>query len=137
MRNPVVGTYESAGFPRYDIAADGYPVSTDPDRKMLIGYAANADRFEDWLTNPLPVQDSQQPFIGQPPLSTYPLIALTSPLARDAGGSFLVTGQVPGDTAVHTASDIPLSAEGRGASIFSGVQDNTDVFFRIVSVMAR
>ena len=42
----------------------------------------------------------------------------------------LVTGQVPGTTAVHTASDIPLSAFGLGASLFTGVMDNTDVFFK-------
>jgi alkaline phosphatase len=31
---------------------------------------------------------------------------------------------------VHTASDIPLSAFGAGASSFTGVMDNTDVFFK-------
>ena len=47
--------------------------------------------------------------------------------------SFLsVTGQVPGGTASHTASDIPLSAYGRGAALFSGTMDNTDVFFRMM-----
>jgi alkaline phosphatase len=65
LRNEVVGVYETAGFPRYAVAPDGYPVTTDPDRKMLIGYAGNADRYEDWLTNPLPLRDSQQPFNNQ------------------------------------------------------------------------
>ena len=40
-------------------------------------------------------------------------------------------GQVPGDQGVHTATDIPLSAFGRGASLFTGVMDNTDVFFKM------
>ena len=40
LRNGVVGTYEPAGFPRYAIAADGYPETTDIDCRMLIGYAA-------------------------------------------------------------------------------------------------
>jgi alkaline phosphatase len=31
---------------------------------------------------------------------------------------------------VHTASDIPLTAGGRGSSLMFGVMDNTDVFFR-------
>jgi alkaline phosphatase len=126
LRDQVVGLYESAGFPSYPIAADGYPAATDPDRKMLIGYAANADRYEDWLTNPQPLRDTQQPFNGVPPLNTYP----TGPLNRDVAGNFLVTGQVPGTSAVHTASDIPLSAFGAGASSFTGVMDNTDVFFK-------
>ncbi|HTD67861.1 MAG TPA: alkaline phosphatase, partial [Candidatus Limnocylindria bacterium] len=132
LRNPVVGTYETAGFPVYTIAADGYPVTTDVDFRMLIGYAANADRFEDWLTNPFPLRDSQQPFNNVPPLSLYP----SGPLARDVAGDFLITGQVPGETAVHTASDIPLSALGRGASLFNGVMDNTEVFFRIMQAVS-
>ncbi|MGZ3238655.1 MAG: hypothetical protein ACXU8A_14920 [Burkholderiaceae bacterium] len=38
---------------------------------------------------------------------------------------------MPGDQGVHTATDVPLSAYGRGAQMFSGVMDNTDVFFKI------
>lgn len=125
LRNEVVGIYEAAGFPMYSLAADGYPVSTDVDYKMLIGYAGNADRYEDWLTNPRPLRDSQQPFNNTAPLNTYP----NGPLARDTAGNFLVTGQVPGSSAVHTGSDVPLTASGRGASLFKGVLDNTDVFF--------
>jgi alkaline phosphatase len=138
LRSGVVGTYESAGFPVYTIAADGYPVTTDPDRKMLIGYAANADRYEDWLTNPQPLHDSQQPFDTVPPLSTYPRVSTldnsgaVNPLRpiRDEAGGFLVTGQIADSVAAHTGSDIPLSAYGRGSWLFSGVMDNTDVFFK-------
>ena len=36
-----------------------------------------------------------------------------------------------GDSAVHTATDIPLSAFGPGAWAFTGVMDNTDVFFKL------
>jgi alkaline phosphatase len=126
LRCGLVGTYESAGFPRYETANDGYPATTDVDFRMLIGYAANADRHEDWLTNPQPLRDSQQPFNGQAPLNTYP----TGPLSRDAAGDFLVTGQIGDTVAAHTASDIPISAFGRGASAFTGVMDNTDVFFK-------
>lgn len=130
-RNGVVGTYESAGFPRYTIGADGYPLSTDIDRKMLIGYGANADRYEDWLTNARPLQDGQQPFGSLAPLNTYP----AGPLNRDVAGGYLVTGQVEDSVAAHTASDIPLSAYGRGASLFRGVLDNTDVFFKMMQAV--
>lgn len=124
----IVGLYESAGFPVYTTGPDGYPVTTDPDRKMLIGYAANADRNEDWLTNAKPLIDTQQPSGIQTALTTagYP----AAPLNRDTAGAFLVTGQVPGTSAAHTGSDIPMSAMGRGASLFNGVMDNTDVFFK-------
>lgn len=125
LRDQVVGTYDAASFPIYSLAPDGYPVTTDIDYKMLIGYAANADRYEDWLANPRPLRDSQQPFNGTAPLNTYP----NGPLNRDTAGNFLITGQVPGSSAVHTGSDVPLTASGRGASLFNGVLDNTDVFF--------
>lgn len=125
LRDGVVGTYESAGFPVYSLADDGYPAGTDVDYKMLIGYAGNSDRYEDWLTNERPLRDSQQPFNGAAPLNTYP----GGPLNRDTAGAFLITGQVPGSSAVHTGSDIPLTASGRGSVLFKGVLDNTDVFF--------
>lgn len=129
-RAGVVGAYESAGFPHYPIAADGYPTTTDPDFKMLIGYAGNADRYEDWLTNPLPIRDSQQPFNNAAPLNTYP----SGPTARDQAGGFFLAGAMDpansGSSAVHTASDIPVSAFGVGESLFTGVMDNTDVFFK-------
>ena len=50
---------------------------------------------------------------------------------RNAATGYLVVGQVPGDQAVHTATDVPLSAFGRGAALFTGVFDNTDVFFKL------
>ncbi len=127
QRNDVVGLYQDASFPRYTIAADGYPVTTDIDRKMLIGYGANADRYETWLANAQPTQDTQQPFVGAPPLSSYP----ANPSVRNASTGFLITGQIPGDQAAHTGTDIPLSAFGRGSSLFTGVMDNTDVFFKL------
>lgn len=126
MRDSVVGTYQAAKFPKYTIAADGYPVTTDIDNKMLIGYGANADRYEAWISNTQPAQDSQQPFIASSPLNTYP----STPGVRNSSTGYLITGQVPGDTAVHTATDIPLSAFGRGSALFTGLMDNTDVFFK-------
>jgi alkaline phosphatase len=142
QRDAVVGVYEGARFPHYTIAADGFPASTDVDGKMLIGYGANADRYEAWLAQPQPTQDTQQPFVGTAPLDGYP----GSPGTRNSGNGvktgpkaqgasprvgYLITGQVPGELAVHTGTDVPLSAFGRGASLFSGVIDNTDVFFKL------
>jgi alkaline phosphatase len=127
IRDKVVGIYEQAGFPKYKLSSDGYPETTDIDYRLLVGYGANSDRYEDFRTNDRPLQDSQQPFVKKEPLSAY----AAGPMARDADGKFLVTGQVPGDSAVHTATDIPLSAFGPGAWSFTGVQDNTDVFFKL------
>ncbi len=60
----------------------------------------------------------------------YPLNANV----RNQFAGYLVTGQVPADQAVHTASDIPLSVYGRGAVALVGAQDNTNVFFKIMKV---
>jgi alkaline phosphatase len=127
-RGNVVGTYEAARFPVYSQANDGYPVSLDPDFKMLIGYGANADRYEDWLSNQLPLMDGQQPGIKVAPLNTYP----SGPLNRATAGGFLVTGQISDSVAAHTANDIALSAFGQTARNFHGTVDNTDVFFLLM-----
>ena len=128
-----MGIYEQAGFPKYRMASDGYPETTDIDFRLLVGYGANSDRFEDWRTNERPLQDSQQPFVRTAPLSVYPV----GPATRDMLGSFQITGQVPGDGAVHTATDIALSAFGPGAWAFTGVIDNTDVFFRLAQAAVK
>lgn len=133
LRDKVVGVYEKAGFPKYVIANDGYPSTTDIDYRLLVGYGANSDRYEDWRTNALPIQDSQQPFVKSTPLSAYPV----DPTARDAEGKFLITGQVPGNSGVHTATDIPISAMGPGALAFTGVLDNTDVFFKLAQAAVK
>lgn len=130
LRNGVVGTLESAGFPQYTLAADGYPQTTDIDFRMLIGYACSADRYEDWLTNPYPVQNASHGILTTPPLAGYPQV-LTD---RDQAGGYFIPGQIPDATATHTASDIALSAMGRNAALFGGVMDNTDVFFKIMQV---
>ncbi|QDL55349.1 alkaline phosphatase [Rhodoferax aquaticus] len=133
LRDKVVGIYEQAGFPKYKISGDGYPETTDIDYKLLVAYGANSDRYEDYRTNDRPLQDSQQPFVKKEPLSAYP----ATPLARDVDGKFMVTGQVPGESAVHTATDIPLSAFGPGAYSFTGVIDNTDVFFKLAQAATK
>lgn len=134
LRDKVVGVYEKAGFPRYRIAADGYPEATDIDYRLLVGYGANADRYEDWRTNNTPLRDSQQPMAKSEPLKWYPANAAER---DDALGEYLVTGQVPGEQAVHTATDIPLSAFGPGALAFTGVIDNTDVFFKVAQAAVK
>jgi alkaline phosphatase len=137
LRNHVVGNYAAAGFPQYSYTkGDGFPDVWDPDRKLLIGYGANGDRYEDYRSRPYPTNDSQQPGDGVLPLSNYPRnnvsdggSAGTRPYQQADG--WFITGQVPGDQAVHTGGDIPLSAYGRGASLLGGTMDNTDVFFAL------
>jgi alkaline phosphatase len=135
LRDAVVGTYDDAGFPRYTLAADGYPETMDPDHKLLIGYGSGADHNEDWLSNPRPLVDTQQPIAPPSPFPVYPAGYPRTMFSRDFEGGYTVAGTVPGGSATHTGTDVPLSAFGRGSSRFFGVIDNTDVFFKIASAV--
>lgn len=116
LRDNVVGAYDAASFPAYAVQPDGYPSSMDVDFKMLIGYAGNGNRYEDWLTNPTP---NANPATG-----------------RDLAGDYFIAGQATANSsAVHTASDIPLSAGGRGSSLFTGTMENVDVFFKAMQAL--
>jgi alkaline phosphatase len=144
-------------FPNYQADARGYPIDPDPSRKLLFGWAAGPDHYENWISNRL--QHEAAIAAGAPAVS------VANP-ARDAAGGasdntssrgvavpgFLVhgtiengatpcpaPGQCPGDTASlghtfagHTASDVPLSASGPGAWQFTGVYENSDVFLKVL-----
>jgi alkaline phosphatase len=132
-RQAVVGTYDAASFPKYTILADGFPATFDIDGKLLFGFGANGDRYETWETRPRPLVDSLLPAEIKTELSTagYP----GQPFNRDQTKGFFIRGQAVGkEQAVHTASDIPISAYSPRAAVaqqFVGVQRNTDVFFKL------
>lgn len=122
-------------YPNYtDANGDGYPDHPDPTKKLIIGYGAGVSRTEDYLSNPRPVA----------PTRVKDGVVQPNP-ERDPNGTF-ISGQIENgaskhptvrrqSVAVHTACDVPLSAFGPGAHLFTGVQDNTDVFFKIMSVV--
>ena len=137
-RQTAVGRYEEAGFPKYTIAPDGFPVTADPDYKLVIGFGASADRFETWLEEPAPVVEQLMPNSQRSTLTsgtnaTGQRYAAKPVDTNERASGFFIRGQVPGDLAAHTASDVPISAFGGKAAIqFTGVQDNTDVFFKLL-----
>lgn len=140
-------------FPNYERDGQGFPTHPDPTRKLIIGWAAAPDRYENWMSNRLELEAAV----------IRDGVAAANP-ARDGAASssdnatvegkaipgILITGQVengehrdasaPGDTsssaldyASHTAADIPLSASGPGAEQFVGVYDNTEGFFKMMN----
>ena len=137
-RQNAVGTYDFAGFPSYQILADGYPATMDIDNKVLVGFGANSDRYESWLSKPTPVIDSLLPsafkgsggILGQKGYATIPELR-----SIDKDG-FFIRGHLNGEgQAVHTAADIPVSAYSTGNKAwlrFIGSQRNTDVFFKLM-----
>ncbi len=139
-------------FPNYERGDNGFPADPDPTRKLIIGWAAAPDRFENWISNRL---ESKAAVVSDG-------VALANP-ARDGSGSsgdnttvdgrrvpgIPIAGQIENgeqrdaraagdmsssarDEAGHTATDVPLSASGPGADQFVGVYDNTDAFFKIM-----
>jgi alkaline phosphatase len=133
-RQALAGTYDAAGFPRYAIQADGYPATMDVDGKVLVGYGASGDRYETWLSKPLPVIDSLLPSNLKAELKTRGYGGEPLQRTSDASG-FYLRGHVTGGQAVHTAGDIPVAAYSSGSDLwreFAGVQTNTDVFFKLV-----
>lgn len=136
------------GFTDYkDADGDGYPDEVDPPSKLIVGFGAGTDRYEDWISNKrslLPTIVEKGRAVANP-LRDGPKDAD----AASRNGS-LITGQVengesastspaadiePMVNAVHTASDIPLTATGTGAMQFVGVQDNTSVFFKMMRAL--
>jgi alkaline phosphatase len=133
-RQKAVGTYDSASFPRYHILDDGYPETLDVDGKILFGFGANGDRYETWLTKPRPVIDSLLPSSISGELAAAGYVNL--PGKRSPVEGYFVRGQAVGqDQAVHTASDVIVSAYAARAAMadqFVGVQRNTDVFVKMM-----
>jgi alkaline phosphatase len=127
----------------------GFPVDPNPSRKLLLGWAAAPDRFENWTADRVQTEaavlDKRED--GR-------LVAVANPARAKEGDipGFLVAGTIengetpcpdpkgcPADTASnghtfagHTATDVPLSATGPGAWQFTGVYENTDVLLKIL-----
>jgi alkaline phosphatase len=133
-RQKAVNTYDAVGFLRYTILPDGYPQTLDIDGKLLFGFGANGDRYETWATRSRPVVDSLLPanIGGELTAAGYP----AQPFKRSQADGYFIRGQAVGqEQAVHTASDIPVSAYAARAAMatqFVGVQRNTDVFVKLM-----
>jgi alkaline phosphatase len=130
LRQAAAGINDAASFPSYAIAADGYPATPDgPElRPLQIGFGGGADHYEKWLAKPLPVIDGLLPTDLRAELAGagFPPSAIDRTPEREEG--FLLRGVAPGTQAVHTASDVALSAFSSGSRAwqdFVGVMDNT------------
>ena len=140
-RQSVVGVYDAAAFPSYPILSDGYPASFDVDGKLLVGFGANGDRYENWLTPSKPSRESLTPTKLASELAGLSY-ASNIPVTRDEKkNGYFIRGQAVGqEQAVHTASDIPLSAYAKDPDAwlpFAGTYQNIDVFFKIAQVLSR
>ena len=148
-------------FTNYTVDAQGFPTHPDPTRKLLLGFAAGPDRYENWLSNRVALvgtvvdpttrvavanprrdgsaPDSDNRGVDGKPYPGFPVVGLIENNATgcpDPQGCPDDTRANPVAIAGHTASDVPLSAEGPGAWQFTGVYENTDVFVKLLRASA-
>jgi alkaline phosphatase len=141
-RQWLVGTYDAAGFPSYAIQPDGYPLTYDIEGKLLVGFGANGDRYENWLTPAKPSRESLTPSALASELGGkgYPPNVPVQRTEKSALGYFIRGQAVGQEQAVHTASDVPVQAYAKNFFAwlpFVGTYENTDVFFKIAQVIEK
>ena len=148
-------------FTNYTVDANGFPTHPDPTRKLLIGFAAGADRNENWLSNRFAqvgtvVAQGTRVAVANPRRDGAGPDADNTSVEGTAIPGFLVPGTIengatgcpapngcPADTAAtpaaiagHTAADVPLSAQGPGQWQFTGTYENTSVFLKMLRAAA-
>ncbi len=73
-------------FPHYDQDDKGFPVDPDPPRKLLIGYAAAPDHYENWISNRTIESPAIGPGGGHGPMSGMSAMAAASAAGHPDGG---------------------------------------------------
>ncbi len=122
-----VRTYADAGWPTFaDADGDGFPDDPNPSVTLAVQFANHPDyyennKFQDVPTSPAIMADGK---------------AIANPKRAPQGGDLKVGNTPASDPSeVHSADDVPLTAEGPGADYFKGVMDNTEVFHGIVRAL--
>src|SRR5688572_5951142 len=141
--------------PNYVRDDRGFPVDPDPSRKLLLGWAAGPDRYENWVSNRLqleaavlrdgvsvanPARDGTAASSDNKSVACKPIPGFLIPGVIEnaatpcpaADGCPADTGPEPHVITGHTASDVPLSTSGPGAWQFTGVFENSDVFLKML-----
>ena len=132
-------------FTDYTIGPNGYPTNPDTPHRLIVNFGAAPDHYEDWTFSAKPRNSSATEGSGVDPNVTVSGVATANPAdpKKASPGSLLLTGVIEngsngGDVenqAVHTMTDIPISAYGPGASQFARVSDNTEAYFYIMNAI--
>ncbi len=141
--------------PNYVRDDRGFPTDPDPSRKLLLGWAAGPDHYENWISNRLQLDAAvlkEGTSVANPDRDGTAASSDNKSVTGKPIPGFLIPGVIengatpcpapdhcPADTAPephvitgHTASDVPLSASGPGAWQFTGVFENSDVFLKML-----
>ncbi|WP_045234727.1 alkaline phosphatase [Deinococcus pimensis] len=124
-----VTTYEKGSFPTYTskLDANGIPFPQTA-RGVAVGFAGTPDYCETYGSGPVfldpTVSDGKGGFVPNPKICETP------------GAVRRVGNLGPADAqGVHSADPMPLFAFGAGAQNFTGMMDQTDIFFAIARSM--
>jgi alkaline phosphatase len=102
-------------FPTYeDKNFDGFPDDFRPDLAVTFDFSSTFN----------PPKDSR---VYDLPRNVRELNPTTS----------IPPGQVAAPVAGHSAVDVYINAKGPGATLFTGVQDNTEIFFKILRALGE
>jgi alkaline phosphatase len=106
------GRPSSRAFPNYqDRNFDGFPDDFQPELSLTFEFAGVA-RSRESLNSDLPRN------------------------LRDLNPTSTLSPGPAGQTG-HSAVDVPIAAKGPGANLFGGVQDNTEIFFKILRALGE
>jgi alkaline phosphatase len=110
------GRQSSRSFPNYeDKNFDGFPDELHPEFSLTFDFASSFNPPKDSKANDLPRN------------------------IRDLNPTANLPPAMPGGVGLagHSAVDVQVSARGPGASLFGGVQDNTEIFFKILRALGE
>jgi alkaline phosphatase len=106
-------------------------INTSTDASNNAGVAGQPGSFKPSSVADNPAASTYSTYYGSP---AYTLDVKTGyPINAGAGIRRLAVGYRTGD---HTGSSVPVTAEGPGALLFTGYMDQTDLFFKMATVLS-
>ena len=131
-----IGTFNDASFPTYVSSRnDGYPDDPDPLVKLVIEDGGRPTYSTNYLTNYQPLEPTGRNSALPNPKRAPDGILMTGnmPTRKVAAGPSKTEGNV--SIAPHSGDDVPLSASGRGAGLFGGVYENSELQVRVAAAL--
>ncbi|KAF9363319.1 hypothetical protein BGX34_004394 [Mortierella sp. NVP85] len=128
-----IGTYENSGWPSYfDADGDGFPDNWDVRYTLAAGTAGFPTHREDFQVN---INGTRVPAVAKS--SSHHHFEVYEANPADAPHGINKPGTLGGTEAVgvHSLQDVPIFASGPGSELFSGIQDNTEIFHKIAHVL--
>ncbi|KAF9200947.1 hypothetical protein BGZ49_008812 [Haplosporangium sp. Z 27] len=126
-----IGTYENSGWPSYvDADGDGFPDQWDVRYTLAAGTAGFPTHREDFQIS---VKGVNVPAVPKSNSHHHYQEYVANPDSHgiDKIGTLGVTEPV----GVHSLQDVPIFAQGPGANLFAGIQDNTEIFHKITQLL--